>query len=94
MGCCGDRRRSHYRSSGRALRQNAQGQRTRPSEEPAPTHQGARVSYRYVGQTALTVRGPISGRLYLFDRPGAPIATDPRDRRALSTVPMLRPTKR
>lgn len=52
------------------------------------------MSYRYVGQTALTVRGPISGRLYRFDRPGITIATDPRDRRALSTVPMLRPTKR
>jgi hypothetical protein len=46
--------------------------------------------YEYVGATALTVIGPGSGLRYRFDRPGAALAVDPRDRAALDAVPLLR----
>jgi hypothetical protein len=46
--------------------------------------------FEYVGATALTVIGPASGLRYRFDRPGARLAIDPRDRIALEAVPLLR----
>jgi hypothetical protein len=46
--------------------------------------------FEYVGATALTVIGPASGLRYRFDRPGARLAVDPRDRLALEAVPLLR----
>jgi hypothetical protein len=46
--------------------------------------------FEYVGATALTVIGPGSGLRYRFDRPGAALAVDPRDRAALEAVPLLR----
>jgi hypothetical protein len=46
--------------------------------------------FEYVGATALTVIGPGSGLRYRFDRPGATLAVDPRDRAALEAVPLLR----
>lgn len=46
--------------------------------------------FEYVGTTALTVIGPASGRRYRFERPGARVIVDPRDRAALEAVPQLR----
>lgn len=48
------------------------------------------VRFAYVGPTALTVVGPISGRRYRFDRPFAQLAVDPRDRPGLARLSMLR----
>ncbi|MET0341718.1 MAG: hypothetical protein ABW252_12005 [Polyangiales bacterium] len=48
------------------------------------------VRFAYVGATALTVVGPISGRRYRFERPFAQLAVDPRDRPGLARLPMLR----
>jgi len=48
------------------------------------------VSFVYIGNTALAVRGPVSGRDYHFDRPGARIEVDARDRILLASVRQLR----
>lgn len=51
---------------------------------PAPA-----VYFQYVGTSRLTVYGPVSGRSYRFETPGAVLPVDPRDRRSLAAVPML-----
>lgn len=48
------------------------------------------VQFEYFGKTALTAIGPISGKRYRFDRPGAVVPVDPRDRPGLARVPGLR----
>jgi hypothetical protein len=48
-------------------------------------------TFQYVGRTALTVVGPVSGARYRFERPGSQVRVDPRDRSALLRVPALRP---
>lgn len=48
------------------------------------------VCFEYVGQTGLTAIGGVTGRRYRFDRPGARIIVDPRDRPSMATVPNLR----
>ncbi|MCU0304137.1 MAG: hypothetical protein MUC56_08785 [Thermoanaerobaculales bacterium] len=78
MGCCGKVRQS----IGSALR--------RPDAGNASPPRRLNPVFAYTGATALTVRGPVSGRLYRFDRTGARLAVDPRDRPALARVPHLR----
>ena len=46
--------------------------------------------FEYVGVTALTVFGPASGRRYRFEQSGAMLTVDPRDHKALQSVPHLR----
>ena len=48
------------------------------------------VVFEYVGPTQLVVIGPVSGRRYLFDRPGSRVAVDPVDRPGVGRVPNLR----
>jgi len=48
------------------------------------------IRFEYLGATGLTVVGPVSGRQYRFAAPGARVAIDPRDRRALARIPGLR----
>ena len=48
------------------------------------------VRFAYVGATALTVMGPVTGRRYRFERPFAQLVVDPRDRPGLAHVPTLR----
>lgn len=50
---------------------------------PGPT-------FEYVGTTALTVFGPVSGAPYRFSNPGSRVRVDPRDRQSLAGVPVLR----
>ena len=49
-----------------------------------------RVVFEYLGATALTVVGPVSGRRYHFSATGARIPIDPRDRPGVARVPKLR----
>jgi hypothetical protein len=49
-----------------------------------------RVQFEYVGRTALTAVGPVSGKRYRFDHPGVVVVVDPRDRPGLAVVPNLR----
>ena len=51
------------------------------------------AQFEYVGTTGLTTSGPVSGRHYRFDRPGARVTVDARDARALATVRNLRLVK-
>ena len=53
-----------------------------------PAH-GA-VAFEYIGRTALTAIGPVTGRRYRFGVPGARVTVDLRDRPALASVPHLR----
>lgn len=46
--------------------------------------------FRYVGRTALTVAGPVSGKYYRFPAPGATVEADPGDAPSLEQVPQLR----
>ena len=56
----------------------------------APGVRQSRVFFEYVGRTGLTVIGPASGRRYRFERPGARLEVDLKDRRSLAQVPHLR----
>ncbi|MEO8154250.1 MAG: hypothetical protein ABI605_14375 [Rhizobacter sp.] len=49
-----------------------------------------RTVFEYVGATALMVVGPATGRCYRFDRPGAMLAVDLRDRATLAGIRSLR----
>jgi hypothetical protein len=46
--------------------------------------------FEYVGKTRLSVIGPATRTSYRFDRPGARVLVDGRDRASLSTIPLLR----
>jgi hypothetical protein len=86
MACCGQRRQQIsraipiQRAHNLALRTNL--------SRPAPQTQG--TAFQYFGKTGMTAVGPISGRYYRFNYPGAIVEVDPRDRPSLATVPNLR----
>ncbi len=83
MGCCGKRRAAFPgMTSASAPAVN------RLSSQPRPAG-GARVVFEYVGRTALTAVGRTTGLRYRFERPGARVAVDPRDRASLASVPVL-----
>jgi hypothetical protein len=48
------------------------------------------VVFEYIGRTALTVMGPVSGINYRFDHPAARLTVDARDRDSLDRLPMLK----
>ena len=79
--CCGQNRTQLHRGFS-SPPQTAAVQRT-PPRFPGAT-------FEYVGNTGLTVRGPVTGRQYRFDRPGARVEVDPRDRASVAAVPVLR----
>ena len=59
---------------------------------PAPVH--ARLSlptpiFEYVGETALTVVSPLTRKTYRFEKTGARLAIDIRDRSWVAFVPNL-----
>jgi hypothetical protein len=80
VGCCG-RKRDALRTGGDST----------PHLQPLPLHRGGQipVTFRYVGETALTIHGPISGRTYRFETPGAEMEVDGRDAYGFDTVPVL-----
>jgi hypothetical protein len=62
----------------------------RPSGFSHPAIRDQLTAFEYVGKTALTAIGPISGRHYRFSYPGAIVEVDSRDGPSLATVPNLR----
>lgn len=86
MACCGQRRQQIGRTTPI--------QRPNNPAPPANVDRAAgslrTIRFQYVGKTALTAVGPISGRYYRFSHPGAILEVDPRDRASLATVPSLR----
>ena len=85
MPCCGKGRQSMRAPNvPRAVEVSPRGQET-----PVTGPLTSLAYFRYVGPTGIQVRAPISGNLYRFAQPGAVVAVDPRDRRALAGVPHL-----
>lgn len=65
----------------------------RPAQVASPQPRFARypgLTFQYIGRTGLTVRGPVTGRQYRFNRPGSRVEVDPRDRPSVASIPMLR----
>lgn len=48
------------------------------------------VVFEYIGRTALSAVGRVSGIEYRFESPGAQVTVDPRDRNSLDQLPMLK----
>jgi hypothetical protein len=86
MSCCGKKREQMRPAiQGRPVTRLTSGAAFRPS---SVSHQVA--AFEYVGKTALTAIGPVSGRHYRFSHPGAIVEVDLRDSASLATVPNLR----
>lgn len=68
--------------------------RPAPRSEAVEVRRYSTAFFQYLGATALTARGPKSGRTYRFAHPGAVVAVDPRDLAALTAVPGLRQVAR
>jgi hypothetical protein len=45
---------------------------------------------QYIGKTAMTVFGPVSGKTYRFNYPGERVELDRRDLTGLASVPKLK----
>ena len=73
MSCCGKQREEFYRTNEIHRAHNLAISTT---TQPRVTHQFV-VCFEYVGKTGLTVRGPVSGKRYRFDSPGARVIVDP-----------------
>ncbi len=76
--CCGQNRQMQRATTPSPMRP--------PGSPPTPT----RVSFINQGTTPVTVRGPVTGVEYRFDRPGARIEVDSRDRILLASLRQLR----
>jgi hypothetical protein len=74
--CCGSPR---PRAVPRAPRPPGQAQSSAP----------AKALFEYVGATALTVVSPVTRKVYRFERPGARLEVDARDRSWVAFVPNL-----
>jgi hypothetical protein len=84
--CCGKKR-------ARAQRKTQTQQIAKPEEKTAPQPRQARNSqahFQYLGKTGLTVLGPWTRKRYRFDHPGAIVAIDQKDTRAIAAVSILR----
>lgn len=91
MACCGQRRQQ-MRSQATPV-SLASDRANRAGFSQATTQQRS-ATFQYVGKTALTAVGPVSGRHYRFNCFGAVVEIDPRDTMSLATVPNLRQIRR
>jgi hypothetical protein len=61
------------------------------TKTPSSTlQQNTNSIFEYIGKTALTVVGNITGRRYRFNRPGDLQSVDARDAAGMLAVPVLR----
>ena len=86
MSCCGKKRELFQTAAPQGLASSAS--RT-AVHHPAQMRIG-KVIFEYTGRTAMTVIGPATGRRYRFERAGARLEVDLRDRAALAQVLNLR----
>jgi hypothetical protein len=83
MACCGKNRIRFHNDTRTGVEAGGQ-----PPVRPATSL--TLMRFEYVGETGLSVRGPITGRTYRFGASGARIAVDSRDAPSLMAVPKLR----
>jgi hypothetical protein len=89
MSCCGQNRQRLG-----DLDSNQQMLGFFPADKRTPrTPSLSLVYFEYIGRTGLTVTGPITGKRYRFQNPGAKIAVDSNDAPSLAAVPNLRQTR-
>ncbi|MGH9383442.1 MAG: hypothetical protein ACRD2N_04040 [Vicinamibacterales bacterium] len=64
----------------------------RASTAPAaePRNLSSSVVFEYTGTGVGRIQGPVSGRIYRFDGPGARVRVDPRDRAGLASLSVIR----
>jgi hypothetical protein len=92
MGCCGKKRNLLKVTPSPAGGPTPRADRAARRGATASVSDSASTTFRYVGTTALTVRGPVTGRTYRFAKGGASVVVDERDAPYLRVVPNLRPT--
>ena len=86
MACCGS-----PRTRTRLRRNGARRPALPAATSPAPSRtRGPVVAMTYGGAHRLTVRGPVTGRVYVFPSDSRAIAVDSRDARLMQGVPGLR----
>jgi hypothetical protein len=85
MSCCG-KGRSQFQTHTHAN----PGSNAAPLPQPYVASTRETIHFEYLGATALTVRGPITGRNYRFNHQGEQVAVDRRDSASLMAVPKLR----
>lgn len=61
-----------------------------PAQSKKPAERPATALFEYVGRTRLAMIGPVTRTSYTFDRPGARVLVDGRDRASLAMIPVLR----
>jgi hypothetical protein len=83
--CCGSPR--HRLPTG--LRNATRGPAVSPQPRAPAAVLPAPPVFEYVGATALTIVSPVTRKAYRFDRPGARIEIDQRDRAWVAFVPNL-----
>ena len=79
---CGNKRKEFSQ----APHANSVHTQAKPSVQPP----GANSSFEYVGKTALTVTGNVTGTQYRFNYPGSRQNIDYRDIAGIRTVPVLK----
>lgn len=60
------------------------------SAESNTTNSKNQIRFEYIGKTALTVTGSITGKRYRFSVPGEFLQVDVRDASVLMSIPVLR----
>lgn len=84
--CCGKNRTLFPRTVSRLpLPRTA-----KSASSPAQLVRNDGAAFEYIGRTGITVRGPVTGQQYRFDRPGARLEVDPRDKASIAAIPLLR----
>ena len=88
--CCGKKR-----ALSRKKKRNQQVSKTEENTNIQPKQEHDSLAhFQYLGKTGLTVTAPRTRKRYRFDYPGAIVAIDPRDRRAMAAVSILRPVEK
>ena len=90
MPCCGDRRAQ----ASLATQVDRAPEPTESTPSQRSLEHDSQPHFQYLGKTGLTVVGPRTQKRYRFSSPGAIVAVDPRDRRALAAVSILRQVRK
>lgn len=90
MSCCGQKRAAGSASPPQRPSVLISHSAAVPMASSATSRRVLRLVYEYVGPTALSVTSPYTGRRYRFDRSGARLEVDTRDRSLLATLLQLR----